>query len=159
MYGKIFEDIFKSSLIAEGGWLPTYMFMSMVALADKDGLFRDDPRNFYEELKLNRKNGVSFDEFREAIKFLERPDKLSNLETLDGKRIVSLCTLPEIEGNRGWKIVNYLHYRDKGGSLEKKLQQDVDRQQRKRNRQKLSRDGHVTSRHTDTDTDTDTDTE
>lgn len=162
MYGKIFEDIFKSSLIAEGGWLPTYIFMSMVALADKDGFFRDDPRNFYEELKLHRENGVPFDEFREALEFLEKPDDLSNLDTLGGRRIVSLCTLPKIEGNRGWVIVNYQHYRDKGGSLELKRQKDAERQQRKRDRDKSSRDdhvascdGHVKSQHTDTDTDTD----
>jgi hypothetical protein len=166
MYGKIFEDIFKSSLIAEGGWLPTYIFMSMVAMADKDGRFREDPRNFYEGLKLHRENGVSFEAFSDALDFLEKPDNLSNLDVLDGRRIVSLTKLAEIEGNRGWVIVNYKHYRDKGGSLEARREADTDRKRKQRERQKKEpikphrtvTGRHVTSTHTDTDTDTDTDT-
>ena len=38
MYGKVFESIFDSTLAADGGCMPTYIFMLMVFLADKEGI-------------------------------------------------------------------------------------------------------------------------
>jgi len=50
MYGKIFESIFDSTLAAEGGWMPTYIFMSMVVLADKDGVVDVASKALYRRL-------------------------------------------------------------------------------------------------------------
>ena len=161
MYGKIFEDIFDSSLMAQGGWIATYVFMSMISMADKDGYVRKDPRTLYRKLGLSEDDRVSFDEFMDSIDELEKEDDLSNLPTAKGKRIIPLCELPSIEGERGWHIVNYLHYRDKGGSLEQRRANDAERKRRQRDKE--ASECHVTvtpcpvkSAHTDTDTDTDT---
>ena len=167
MYGKIFSDIFDSSLIAEGGWIPTYIFMSMISLADKDGVLRHDPRTLYRKLGMDMDEKVSFDEFVDALEYLESPDDLSNISKLNGRRIVALSSLDEHDGNRGWLIVNYQFYRDKGG-IEERRKNDAARQARKREKEKInnlanaspechvtSRRGHGESLYTDTDTDTD----
>jgi len=157
MYGKIFEEIFDSSLMAVGGWLPTYIFMSMISMADKEGFVRKDPRTLYRKLGLNIDDRVSFPEFLDAVEVLEAEDLYSNLTNKKGCRITPLRLTDDIE-NRGWLIVNYIHYRDKGGSIELRRNQDAKRQRKKRDREKCHVTvipSHTESGYTDTDTDTD----
>ena len=167
VYGKVFSEIFDSSLMAEGGWLPTYVFMCMISMADKNGHIRQDPRTLYRRLGLSIDERVSFNEFMDAIEYLQTEDEFSNIMESDGRRIIAAAETDEIDGNRGWLIVNYVHYRDKGGSLERRRANDAARKRKQRERKNSGLEDetpkchvtvtgdHVTSAHTDTDTDTD----
>lgn len=162
MYGKIFTSIFDSSLVAEGGWLPTYIFMSMVTVADKDGLVSIAPKALYRRLGFREyESKVSFTEFEQALQYLQSRDGESNSPAHNGRRIVPLSEIEEVEGNRGWLIVNYMEYRKKGSREEQGASTDrVRRFREKRKNNDLQKgNANVTQRngrngHTDTDTDT-----
>lgn len=136
MYGKIFADIFDSSLIAVGGWLPTYTMMSMVALADKDGLVQVAPLALYRKLSLaDGAIEITFEQFTKALTYLESPDPESRSPAQEGKRIIPLSQVDEIEGNRGWLIVNYERHLKKASKSEPRGASTA-RVQRYRERQK-----------------------
>lgn len=148
MYGKIFASIFDSTLVANGGPLPTYIFMGMCALADKDGIVDIAPRALYFRLGFpgEKPYPVTFEEFSNAIEFLQAPDPESKSTIFDGCRIVKMCdvtaetlheTLPEtaLSSNRGYLIVNYISYREKASKLEAKGT-STERVRRWRDRQK-----------------------
>ena len=160
MYGKIFESIFKSTLVSEGGWLPTYIFMSMITLADKDGIVDFAPNALYRHLGFKTYDSkVTLDDFQEALVYLESPDPESNSPNEDGKRIIPLREIDQVKGNRGWLVVNYLDYRKKASSCEPPGA-STERVRKFRERQKkrdMKRDVTNCNGHTDTDTDTDTD--
>ncbi len=143
MYGKIFTSIFDSSLVADGGWLPTYIFMSMVAMADKDGICSVAPRVLYTRLGMDTGDDlVSYEKFIAAIEYLERPDLESRLPDMGGKRIVPMREIEDLEGNRGWLIVNYEHYKQLGKKLDKS-EGVSERVRRFRNGDKVLRSGYV----------------
>ena len=155
MYGKIFPDIFDSTLMADGGGIAVYVFMSMAVLKDQDGAVR-----IAGPVLANRLD-ISENQFDAAIKVLTAPDPNSNLKAMDGRRIVPLSEVEFPAGNRGYFVVNHEHYREKEGRDDQREQAKV-RQQRKRERDShadvtpMSRS--VTLRHakpvyTDTDTD------
>lgn len=165
MFGKVFDSIFDSTLIAEGGWLPTYIFMSMIAIADKDGYVEVAPRALYFKLGFRESEGsVAYDEFERAINYLCQVDTYSKSTDFDGRRLIPISQLDEVEGGRGWWIVNYKNYRDRA-SREDRAAQSTDRVRRFRERKKINENNDETQcntgerkkRHTDTDTDTDTD--
>ena len=168
MYGKIFASIFDSTLCGEGGWLPTYILMSMVAICDKEGCVDVASKPLYTKLGFTEeppkddegeyiftpgKPWVPFDDFELAILFLQKPDPDSKTPDEDGRRIIPATNTNRMDGNRGWWIVNADMYRTKGSSTERV------RSHRKRNA--MERDGtpcnakSVSGTHTDTDTDTD----
>jgi rubrerythrin len=168
MYGKVFASIFNSSLAADGGWLPTYIFMSMIALSDKDGIVDLAPKALFRRLGFREYDSkVSYQEFLKAISYLEADDPDSNSTAENGKRIVKRSET-DTGGNRGWLIVNYLVYRQKASKEEPKGA-STERVRRFRERNKNNNlhegNGKVTESndekrdcngHTDTDTDTDT---
>jgi len=115
MYGKIFAEIFDSSLQGECDGIAMFVFMSMIVLADKDGYVRVDELNFYRKLGLPWGDPDGIDKwalrrFREAIDLLAAPDENSNIAKEGGRRIIPLSELTGGEENRGWWIVNYEHY-------------------------------------------------
>lgn len=119
MYGKIFTDIFDSSLIAVGGWLPTYVFMSMIALADKDGLVQIAPKALYRRLGFREFDSkIAYEDFQAACEYLETPDSESRSPVHEGRRIIPLAEINEFDSNRGWFIVNYEQYRRKASKAE-----------------------------------------
>lgn len=122
MYGKIFSSLFDSTLIAEGGWLPGWVFVSMIAIADKDGIVSLAPKALYK--RIGSDNGVAgsieFSSFVEALRYLAEPDANSNSIELEGRRIVPLSEIEEFDDNRGWLIVNYHSYRDKASKADKR---------------------------------------
>jgi hypothetical protein len=124
MYGKVFQGIHKSTLMAVGGWLPTYIFEQMIVIADKDGIVEHAPLALYREIGLAYETEfcpvVPLSRFEKAIQYLESPDPDSKSPTLDGRRIVPLKDIPDFEENRGWLIVNYEHYRVKGSKVEQR---------------------------------------
>ena len=135
MFGKIHTDIFNSSLIAEGGWLPTYVFMCMVTLSDKDGILPVDPRVLYRQIGFDIGEQVSLEAFLEAVEFLSSEDRNSNLTAQSGRRIIPLSEVDDHPGNRGFLVVNKAHYRDKG-SIEQRRQNDAERKRRQRAKEK-----------------------
>ena len=80
MYGKIFESIFDSTLVADGGFLPTYIFMSMVALADKTGRVSIAKKVLYRRLGFDNEK-ITYGDFLEAIEYLQNEDDNSREET------------------------------------------------------------------------------
>jgi hypothetical protein len=138
MFGKIHTDIFNSSLIAEGGWLSTYVFMCMVTLSDKDGNLPVDPRVLYRQIGFDTGEQISREAFLEAIEFLSSEDRNSNLTAESGRRIIPLSELDDVEGNRGFRVVNKAHYRDKGSS-EQQRENDAERQRKQRAKDKAER--------------------
>ena len=165
MYGKIFESIFDSTLAAEGGWMPTYIFMSMVVLADKDGVVDVAPKALYRRLGFSDYDSkIAYADFTAALDYLQQEDLSSRSPKQNGKRIIPLSELADQEGNRGFVIVNYAYYRDRG-SREDRARQSTERTRRFREREKDNKNNDETQgdalkrmgRHTDTDTDTDTD--
>ena len=104
MYGVILKDLYESSLMAEGGSRACWIFVSMIVHADKDDCVRTDPRLFA------RKIDVTQEELDRALAILTQPDPNSNLKTREGRRIVPLDQMPDIDGDRGWYVVNRTHY-------------------------------------------------
>lgn len=139
MFGKIHTDIFNSSLIAEGGWLPTYVFICMVTLSDKDGNLPVDPRVLYRQIGFDTGEQISREAFLEAIEFLSSEDRNSNLTAQSGRRIIPLSELDDVEDNRGFRVVNKAHYRDKG-SIEQRLENDRERKRRQRAKEKAEKE-------------------
>lgn len=186
MYGKIFESIFRSTLVSDGGWLPNYIFMSMIVLADKDGIVDFSSKALFNHIGFRSYDSkITLDDFKEAIKYLTAEDEESNSTAENGRRIIPLSEIDEIEGNRGWFIVNYEMYRVKASKHDKR-EATAERVRRFREREKTNKNkeketcnapvthGNATKReetpcnapvthsnacdgHTDTDIDTDTD--
>ena len=155
MYGKIFDSIFDSTLVADGGFLPTYIFMSMIAIADKDGFVEIADRALY--LRLGFHGGdIDFDKFKEALNYLEKSDPHSHSSLHDGKRILPLSEMDDYDGNRGWLIVNSKTYRDKG-SIDDKRRADRERiAEKRRSVAKCRKVSQSVAEVAYTDTDTDT---
>lgn len=155
MYGKIFDSIFDSTLVADGGFLPTYIFMSMIAIADKDGFVEVAPKALFRRLGFDSDGLVTYDNFTDAIAYLEQPDPDSNSSLHEGKRILPLSDMDDYDGNRGWLIVNSKAYRDKGSKEDKRR---ADRERIAEKRRKVAKCRKVSQKvanvaYTDTDTD------
>jgi len=168
MYGKIFASIFDSTLISDGGWLPTYIFMSMVSLADKNGLVEIASKALFRRLGFREYDTkIDYIEFEYAIDYLESDDPESRSAKSAGRRIIKLAEIPDLEGNRGWLIVNYDFYRKKASKLEPQGASTQRVQKfRAANKNKGLKNGNgnetecnggngIGNGHTDTDTDTD----
>lgn len=113
MYGKIFEDIFYSSLMFQAGWKAVYIFSTLIVLADQNGIVNIDPRSLYRSTGMEADSNITYEEFKSYITELEKPDPDSNIQDFEGRRIIPLSEIDHIEQNRGWLIVNAMHYRDK----------------------------------------------
>lgn len=152
MYGKIFEDLFCSTLMDYGGDT-AYVFMAMIVLSDERGIIK------HTDNSLARLICKPIEVVREAIRNLETQDQRSNVKAYEGRRIVPLYELMDDE-TRGWLVVNKEIYRDRG-SREDKKKADRERIAEKRNRVNGVASCRIESQsvanvaHTDTDTDTD----
>ena len=124
-YGKIFEDIFCSTLMDFGGDT-AYVFMAMVVLSDSSGIIKHTANS------LARLICKPAEVVEEAIRNLEAPDQASNMKGHEGRRIVPLCELNKDE-TRGWLVVNKVAYRSRA-SKEDKQKADRERIAEKRKR-------------------------
>ncbi|HOX21827.1 MAG TPA: hypothetical protein PLL10_00055 [Elusimicrobiales bacterium] len=150
MFGKIFEQIFDSSIIEDRD--AAYVFMSLIILSDEDGTL-DITRP-----ALARRINVPPELLDRALDVLEKPDPNSRSAEMDGRRIARL----DDHRDWGWFVVNKREYAKRCTREEKRIADRV-RIAKKRNELK----GVATCRmvsakvanvaHTDTDTDTDTD--
>jgi hypothetical protein len=172
VFGKIFNSIFDSTLCSDGGFLPTYVLIALITLADKEGNVEITPKALFTRIGFrNDGDDISYERFEEALRYLQQEDKDSNLPNEEGRRIIPLSKIPDHDGNRGFRVVNYEYYRDKGGSLDQRRKQDAERKRRQRKNKKTKSSisdshshrtvtgRHVTSAHIDTDIDTDIDIE
>jgi len=107
MYAKLFSRIAQSSLMEEKV-TTRYVFMMMLALADRHGDV------IGTDVAIARMMNVTADEFSQAIGPLLAPDPDSNSQAEEGRRLVSS------ENGRGYRIVNYVSYREMKSDEEKR---------------------------------------
>jgi len=105
MYGIIHKKIFDSTIIAEGFEI-AYVFMSMITLADDEDIC--DMSLSALALRIN----MPLAKVEHAISRLILTDEDSKSQSFNGKRIVPLKDIDEIESNRGWFMVNRESYID-----------------------------------------------
>lgn len=103
-FGKILQSIYDSTLMADRGKDGCWVFASMVILSDKRGVL-----NIVESIFAKR-IGVTVDELMEEVKYLESPDPNSNIKAHEGRRIIPLSDVDDIEENRGVLVVNKRFY-------------------------------------------------
>lgn len=97
---KLFSSIFEGSLY--GKFEPTVTFIAMLALAEKDGTIDMTPP------AIAARCGFPLELIETGIRELEKPDPLSRTIDEEGRRIV----LIHPERTWGWRIVNYVKYRE-----------------------------------------------
>lgn len=102
MYGKLFAQMYDGTLATEGPWEALVTFQQFIILADKDGVV-----DMTSEA-ISRRTTIPFDIISTGIKALEQPDVASRSPDEEGRRIVRLSDGREW----GWRIVNYIHYRN-----------------------------------------------
>lgn len=146
MYGKVFRQMYDSTVATN--WKTLVTFQQFIILADADGIVDMTPE------AISRYTNIPLDIIQEGIAELSKPDPKSRSKTAEGRRIALL----EPEREWGWYLINYEFYanlrtRDeiRAGNRERK------RRQRERDRQEWP-DGvtpvtpsHTGSRHTDTE--------
>lgn len=99
MYAKLFSRITESSLMEEPMNV-RYTFVLMLAICDCTG------HVIGTDVAIARRLNMPLVEFTACISELMKPDPHSNSKEEDGRRVV------QSEGERGYKLVNYLTYRD-----------------------------------------------
>ena len=98
MYAKLFGRIAQSSLMEEDVEV-RYCFMMLLAIADSTGDV------IGTDIALARTVNLPLDTFRSCVAELMEPDKDSNSQVFEGRRIVLS------ENGRGYHVVNYVTYR------------------------------------------------
>jgi hypothetical protein len=98
MYAKLFSRIAQSSLMEEDVEV-RYCFMMLLAIADSTGDV------IGTDIALARTVNLPLDTFRRCIAELMEPDPDSNSQVVEGRRIVLS------ENGRGYRVVNYVTYR------------------------------------------------
>jgi hypothetical protein len=99
MFAKVFFQIFESSISDD--YLVRHVFMDLLVLSDEDGVVDKTSK------AISRITNVPLEVIEMAVAKLCAPDPQSRTPDHDGRRLVL------IDENRdwGWKIVNYLKYR------------------------------------------------
>ena len=100
MFAKVFYQIFESSISDD--YLVRHVFMDLLVLADEEGVIDKTPK------AISRITNVPIEIVQAAIEKLCLPDDESRTPDEDGCRLV----LIDKHRNWGWRIVNYLKYRN-----------------------------------------------
>lgn len=103
MYGIIHKKIFDSTIIAEGHEV-AYVFMAMITLSDEEDIC--DMSLPALALRIN----MPLAKVEHSVNRLGLPDEDSKSQTFNGRRVVPLKEIDEIESNRGWFMVNRESY-------------------------------------------------
>ena len=100
MYGKIFDSMYEGTLY--GHWEAIVTLQQMLVLCDSEGTIDMTPQ------AMSARTSIPLDIVTKGIQILSEPDPYSRTPGEDGKRIVL------IDDHRpwGWRIVNYLKYRN-----------------------------------------------
>lgn len=150
MFGKIFCQFFDSSIVEES--INTrYVWMSMIALADSEGMVDLTVR------ALARRINIPVADLERSLAELMAKDPHSRSDEEEGRRLVL------IDEHRlwGWRLVNYATYRNIA-SEEQRRARACERQRRSRANRADVTPGHALSRmsrHTDTDADSEEEAE
>ena len=160
MYGKVFEQIFDSTLMADGGSDAVYVFMCLITLANRDGVVG------IAKPILAKKIDISNERLDAALDILFRDDPESNISEFGGRRVIPMSEVDWIQGNRGFLVVNYETYAKKASAEDRKEQNRLAKQrQRQRESQQTSapvsngQQESAESAHIDIDIDIDIDKE
>ena len=105
MYGKIFSDIWDSSITQYDGDV-IYVFIALITLADSEGYVRINPIALANRIKK------PIEITTKALEILQQPDPSSKNPKYKGKRIIPLKELTNGKENRGWWIVTYTEWRE-----------------------------------------------
>jgi len=100
MFGKLFGQMYDSSLVED--WRALVTFQQLVILCDADGIVDMTPE------AIIRRTNLPADVIRGGLALLEQPDPRSRTPDEEGRRIVRL----DDHRDWGWRIVNHAHYRD-----------------------------------------------
>lgn len=125
MYAKVFTSIFDGSMRGHSDLL--LVFVNILCHADKEGVVDRTCRAIADE------TGLSLRRVEAAVVSLESPDEQSRSRNDDGRRLKRI----DPERTWGWKIVNYLHYKDLRSELDRREQ---NKEAQKRRRQQMSAD-------------------
>lgn len=147
MFVKVHEQIFNSSIMEENLEV-RYIWFCLLTLADREGFVDMTTAAIARRINIDEHSVIN------AIgKFLE-PDSTSRTIACEGRR------LEKIRDSFGWKIVNYVHYRDlRSEENRREYMREYMRKFRgvnkKVNTNVNSKQPLAVLAHTDTDTDTD----
>ena len=150
MYVKIHEQIFSSSIMEEN--VETrYIWFCLLTLADKEG-FID-----MTVPAIARRINISDITVASAIDKFMKPAPSSRTATADGRR------LEKVRESFGWKIINYIYYRDLRNEQSRREYMKEYMKNRRDVNKNVNASVNCKQRlavlaNTDTDTDTDTDT-
>jgi hypothetical protein len=123
VFVKIFPSIFDGTLL--GDWQAIVTLQQMLILCDQSGVIDMTPQ------ALSARTSIPLDIIINGIRSLEAPDPHSRTPGEDGRRIVLL----DAHRPWGWRIVNYLKYRNLK-NMEQKREADRVRIAAKRNAKK-----------------------
>lgn len=127
MYAKVFSQIFDSSIAND--YALRHFFMDLLVLAESDGVV-----DMTQEAIAGRTR-IPIDKVTEMLRQLEQPDKRSRTRKHDGRRIQRI----DPKRDWGWKIINYLDYRDIRDENERKVyMRNYMRDYRKQRKQALA---------------------
>ena len=102
MYGKMYRQMYHGTLATTGPWQALVTFQQFIVLADNEGVVDMTPES------ISRETTIPLEIIRTGISALEQPDPDSRSPDEEGRRIVLLS-----ESRKwGWRIVNYVHYRN-----------------------------------------------
>ena len=134
MFAKVFASLWQGSMIGRSDL--QLVFIYMLANCDAKGVFDQTPE------VVSALTGLSLERVEEAIRILESPDPRSRTATDDGRRIVLL----DKHRNWGWRIVNYVEYRN---SRDEEQRKDQNREAARRYRERTHDDASasVITRH------------
>lgn len=100
MYGKLFASMYDGTL--RQNWEALVTFQQLIVLADVNGVVDITAES------LSARTGIPFDIIERGLQQLEQPDGNSRTPDEEGRRIVRVSD----HRNWGWRITNYLKYRD-----------------------------------------------
>ncbi len=130
MYGKIFEQIYESSVCED--WKALVVFQQMIVLSDSDGTIDITPE------AISRRTNIPIDIILYGIQILELPDPKSRTKDFDGKRIIRL----DEHRDWGWFVVNKDKY-CKMSDVGKLKELNKLRQQKYRDKHKQFKNGDL----------------
>jgi hypothetical protein len=100
-YTPVFKSVFTGSLT--GKWPDTGLWVSLLALADKNGELDYTPQY------ISMVTGLDLKEVEDCLQRFTQPDPMSRSGTDEGRRLV----LTDPNRFWGWRIVNFVAYREK----------------------------------------------
>lgn len=133
MFAKVFFQIFESSISDD--YVVRHVFMDLLVLSDEDGVIDKTPK------AISRITNIPLEIIEMAISKLSAPDIDSRTPDEDGRRIV----LIDQNRNWGWRIVNYLKYRQIRDEEARRISnRSYKREQRAKERDEALRNVHST---------------